>query len=248
MRGVVLKADQAAALPRGACSLDLRDIARQAEQIVAEARARADALLADARAEIERQRLAAHEEARLRGREEGLAQGRLEGREAALADAQAAFAAERAPLVDALTALLESFSASREQLLVAARQDVIVLAIAIAARVTGRLAAQAWASSAAAEEACEEALGLLSAASEPVVRVHPADLAAVEHHCARLAGSLKSAAGVRLREDESVGRGGIRLETADASVDATLASRIERIADELVAGWRERLRGLALSP
>jgi len=52
---------------------------------------------------------------------------------------------------------------------------------------------------------------------------------------------------VRLVEDATVARGGAVVSTADCEVDATAQSRIERIADELLATWRERAAALGIA-
>ena len=40
--------------------------------------------------------------------------------------------------------------------------------------------------------------------------------------------------------DSTMERGGVRIATADCEVDGGLAGRLERIADELLSGWRKR--------
>ena len=94
-----------------------------------------------------------------------------------------------------------------------------------------------------AAEACAEALQSIAESTEVSVRLHPADAAAVSELTAELANMIKSARGVHLSADESVGRGGVIVSTSDCVVDATVSGRIERIADELLAGWRKRVEG-----
>ncbi len=260
MRGLVIKPGDSPSLARGAIGLDLRDVARQADAILAAARAEAQRIATQARVAIaadrERSRQTAHEEGFARGRGEGFEAGR----QAAVDEARAAFAADHGALSDALLKLLQDFGERREALYAAARRDVVVLAVVIASRVCGKLADRADAAPEMALQAADEALKLLRGATQPIIRVHPADAAALDQLAERLsaAGLGRSASAesshVRIVEDSSVPRGGVLLTTADPSagaecrIDASITTRIERIADELVSHWRERAAELSLEP
>ena len=128
----------------------------------------------------------------------------------------------------------------------AARRDVVVLAMAIAQRIVSRLAGLADAAPEMAAEACRQALELVGEATEAVIRVHPDDRRALEQIAEGLSRAVQSSRHLRLVEDPSVGRGGVVVETADCAVDAQAASRVERIADELVTDWRQRMKALAI--
>lgn len=246
MSSAVIKAGDVANLTGGLYSLDLRDISRQAEEILDAARASADKILADARRRIESERPAVHQAARAAGREEGLAEGRAAGEEAALAEARERFKTEQAALVSSLTSALETFANRREQMYLAARRDVVILAIAIARRILDKLDGVEDALPQAAVDACAEALELLREATDAVVCTHPDDLAAIQRFAKTLADTAHSTRHVRIVEDASVGRGGVIVRTADATINAKAASRVDRIADELVSDWRDRLKALSL--
>lgn len=246
MRGCVIKAAEARTLSRGMYSIDLRDIARQASEVVDAARVEADRIIAQARERAELERREALEAARREGYEVGLAEGDAAGRAQALAEATERYARDQASLTSALTELMTQFAAQREQFFVSARRDAVVLGVAIARRVISRLAELGDTAGDAAAAACAEALALLRGASGAVVRVHPEDQAAVQQFAGDLARTMSVAGDVRVVEDASVGRGGCVVQAEDCVVDATAAGRVARISDELVADWRARLRELSV--
>ncbi len=246
MSGMIIKAGEARVLSRGLRSLDLRDIARQAESMLDRARAEAATIRETARREAEAERELIRQTAHRRGHEEGLAQGREAGKAEALAEARQQFAEQQAALAAELRAILAGFGEQRERMYIAARRDVIVLAIAVARRLAGRLASWEAAANAAAAQACREALDLIGSATEATIRVHPADWQTVSMLARELGEQMRIAGAVRVVEDESVGRGGVVIGTADCVVDGRAAARVERIADELVSDWRDRAAVLGL--
>mgnify|MGYP000567453488 CR=1 FL=1 len=246
MSGVIIKAGEARVLSRGLRSLDLRDIARQAEGLLDRARAEAAAIREAAGREAEAERELIRQTAHRRGYEEGLAQGREAGTAQALAEARQQFAEQQASLAAQLRAMLAGFGEQRERMYIAARRDVIVLAIAVARRLAGHLASWEAAANAAAAQACREALDLIGSATEATIRVHPADWQTVSMLSRELGEQMQIPGAVRVVEDETVGRGGVVVGTADSVVDGRAAARVERIADELVTDWRNRAAFLGL--
>lgn len=243
MSRVVIKPGNERITSRGTSALDLRDISTKADALIASARQEAERILSEARSHAAVVRDAAHREGYDAGTAEGMTRGDAEGRETALAEARARLKADQASLVKALTEAMQAFSHQREQFLSAARRDAVALAVAIAQRVARKLSKIDEAAMEMAAEACAEALQSIAESSEVTVRVHPADAGAVSELTAELADLVKSARGVRLSADESVGRGGVIVSTSDCVVDATVSGRIDRIADELLAGWRKRIEG-----
>jgi flagellar assembly protein FliH len=246
MSGAVIKADQVRFASRGRCSLDLRDISRNADEMIAAARAEAERIVGAARDQAESTREAVRQEACRDGRAQGLAEGREQGQAEALAQAREQFAKEQASLVTALTGVVEALNAQREKLYLAARRDVVVLAVALARRIVARLPELDGAAPESAVQACAEALDLVRGATEIVIRTHPDDWAAVEHLASGLHCSMQGSRNLRVVEDASIGRGGAVLESAECAIDATASSRVDRIATELVADWQKRMKELSL--
>ncbi|MFH1419586.1 MAG: F0F1 ATP synthase subunit delta [Planctomycetota bacterium] len=246
MSSAVIKAGDAKLLSRGMYSLDLRDISRQADEMLASARAQAQELLEQARTQTEVERQAVRRQARKEGFEEGVAEGRRAGHAEALSQAREQFAADQASLINTMASFVDEFGVRREQLYLAARRDVVVLAIVIARRIVERLPEIEGAAADSAAAACEAALEMVRGATEVVVRAHPDEWAAVENLTSDLQRKMKASGHFQIVEDASVGRGGVVVESADSTVDASVSSRVERIADELVQQWRRRLRELAI--
>lgn len=248
MSSVIIKNGQAHRHSGGPCALDLRDIARQAELMLAAAHGQAEKIVGDTRALATKQAEAIRQSAYDAGRKAGLAEGRAAGRETALTEARRKFAQSQKSLVSTLTKLLADFNERRENLYAAARRDVVVLAVAIAGRITNKFACMADIAPDAATQACEEALTMLREATDVVVRTHPDDAAAIEDLQQQLTRTMKASPHMRIVEDAEVDRGGVKVQTADAAIDATISTRIERIADELVSDWRRRLKELPIKP
>lgn len=246
MSGVIIKAGEARLLSHGLRSLDLRDIAKQAEAMLDRARVEAAAIIETARREAEAERELVRQTAHRRGHEEGLAQGRQAGEAQALAEAREQFAEQQAGPVAELQMLLATFGEQRERMYLAARRDVIVLAMAIARRVVGGLADLDGTSNAAAVQACAEALELLGGVTEATILVHPADWQAVSTFAGQLGEQMQITGAVQVLKDETVGRAGVIVRTADCVIDGRAAARVERIADELITDWRGRTALLSL--
>src|SRR5262249_54434414 len=131
------------------------------------------------------------------------------------------------------------------QLFIDARQDLAALVIAISRRIAPRLGEL---NPAIATESFGAALGILGEFEELAIRVHPLELEALKLFAEQTFAVLQSAAGVRWIPDESVGRGGIRLESRAGTIDTRLARQVERIADDLVAGWRDQMAMFESAP
>lgn len=246
MSGAIIKADDSQLRTKGLYSLDLRDISREAEAMLTSAREEAQRIIEEARRSAAAEKDSIRHEARDDGRRIGVAEGLAAGRQTGLEEARKQFTEQQASLLSALTKTLADFTARREEFLAAARRDVVVLAISIASRICQRLTGLEDVTSEIAVQACGEALDHVNEAADVSVRVHPADAAAIERLTEGLAAAFGKTRRVRLMEDASVGRGSVRVETEDTKIDATVVSRIERIADELVQHWRQREEALGI--
>jgi flagellar assembly protein FliH len=246
MSRTVLKSGQLQAASRGGCNVDLRDISQQAREMLDAARAQAVRLTDENRRQSEQRATQALQAAQKNGFEDGFAKGRETGYATALEEARKAFAAEQRELVTTLRNMVDAIRTSRERLLVEARQDCLTLAIAIGSRVIHDLTGSGENASAAAIEACREALELISAQTDVVIRAHPDDCEALERFCGEAHAGLQSSRHVKLVPNSGSSRAGVIVETADSRVDATVDEKIRRIADELVADWKARMAKLSL--
>lgn len=235
----VIKADQLSGkglpAPR---PFNLNDIQAEAARLVSQARQEAQAILADAR----RQAVGLHEEARAAGRREGYAagleEGRAAGRQEALREAGQTFARTQGHLVQAMQAAIGEFEANKAALLLAARTEVLELAVAIARRVLKRACELPGVVGASAIQQAADVLELIGPRTDVVIRVNPADLEAMECFCAGLARDVQEKRHVRLTADDTVAPGGCLVTTPEGRVDASIETQLDRIAELLLGRGR----------
>jgi type III secretion protein L len=180
-----------------------------------DARAEAAALLARARTEADAVRAEAGA-VREAARREGFEIGRADG----VAEAAVALAAARSEAA---------------RLVAAAGPTAIALAAKMAEKIVGR--AVALAPETMAEIAGEALAACRPGAGTVRVRIHPADLPAVEARRAALEAGAPAAA-LELVADEAVGRHGCVIETPQGRVDARLETQLAALERALTAGGR----------
>lgn len=212
---------------RSAIVLDLGDLMRQGEMLKGAARAEADRIVAQGREE--RQRLI--EGAQAEGRRAGYVQGFDEGRAAGVAEGRESTIAERretlASLEQAWSAALADFELRREELLTAARTDLLRLAVRAAELVTRRAIELRGG---AAEAQLATVLDLLAAPTKLVLRVCPGDEQAFREALPELASRLESASHVQIVPDPLLGPGScIAATPGGGEIDASVETQLRRI-------------------
>lgn len=228
----IIKRDRTAS----AATFSFRDLDGYAKRMLAQARAQADAIVASAQAHAADKIAAAHQEALERGRAEGRAAGHAEIVAEARDKVFAEYRAQLGQLTTALDASLQSFEQEKRRLLAASEHGVIQLALAIARRVCKVLPEQR---ADVAVENVRHVLETVGHTGDPEVRLNPADLEAVQQWAAGLAASLDQRLHLKLVADPAVDRGGCQLVGQHISVDAALATQLDRIAAVLCAGAGE---------
>lgn len=228
----MIKRADAQTIARDAMVLDLGDLARQAETIMRQAHARANAIMAEAQQERERivagAKQIGHAEGRAAGHAEGLVAGREEGRKAAVAECTKKIESLAATWNDGLS----KFNSQREELANQCRQDVLNLALEIAQRVTRR-AIEVDAKS--VETALETAVSLVMRPTRAKIRVNPIDEQVSRDLMPRLLATFDRVKHVEITGDESIERGGCILQAeGGASIDATVSTQLDRIVEALL--------------
>ncbi len=241
----LIKAAQTGELLRQAVVLDLGDLRRQGEEIIAAARRQAEAIVLEARAERERLLAGAREAGRVEGLAEGLAQGHREGVEQGRSAALEERRAELARLESAWAEELGALCARREAMLEAARRDLLRLACLMSERITKRRIETDPRVAAAQMDAV---LALVMRPTRLLIRVHPEDRGVVTEALPELvrthAGVFERAGTdhVDLVDDPTVGRGGVvvRLATSGdgvpgGEIDASISAQVDRIVEAVMA-------------
>ena len=227
----VIKNVQADRLAKQAVVLDLGDLGRQADRIVGDARKEAERITAAARAEAQKLIDSAADRGYQQGHERGLQEGRETGEQEGRARAVQKFEPQVEQLINAWTAALERWETDRGEMLLAAREDVVRFAVAVARKVVMRVVK---ADSTVIEDQLAEALALLSRPTTIIVSVHPNDRPIIEAVLPRLVRRFQQCEQASVRDDETLTTGGCVVATAGGQIDATIETQLDRIARTLV--------------
>ncbi len=227
----LLKEQNADLVQHEAIVLDLGDLRKQAEQIKRKARAEAAQLLQAAREEAARLTAEAADTGRTEGLEQGRAQGLEEGRQAGHAEALQQTSAAIATLQAGWTEALAGFEAERSQMMLEARQSMLELAIAIAAKVVKRMP---QVDPAVVTDQLAAAIDQMARPADASIHVHPEDRPLAEEALAELAAQADTLQHVRWVEDATLARGGCRVTYGRACIDATLDRQLQRIVEALL--------------
>lgn len=241
----VLKLSNSADMLKDAVVLDLGDLRRQGEAIMAQARERAAATVKAG--EAERARLIA--DAAAVGRAEGLEQGKAEGFARGLEEGRAAGLAERREALERLdrtwSESLGAFTAARERLLDEAGRDVVLLAARLAERVVKRAIAL---DPSIVQDQLRAVLGLVMRPSRVSIRIHPDDRALATDALPGIVAALGTVAHAEIEGDPSLARGSCvaRLRGAAAGdglpggeIDASIDTQLARLAEALLPAVSE---------
>jgi flagellar assembly protein FliH len=231
-RTAVIKAATLATEERRFRPLRTAEEMRQAHEIVESARARASALIEEARAEAQTIRRTAAEEGAQQTFEEARRQGLESGRIEALEAARAEFAQRQASLIAACRRLVESLESQQAAWQAAARQDLVDLALAVAERIVKHAGER---ERAVVLANLEEAARLVGARSDVIIAVSPADAEAARSFADSLLDAHEAWRHVRIVEEPDVSPGGCRVQWGTGAVDATLETQLDRISAELRA-------------
>jgi flagellar assembly protein FliH len=182
------------------------------------------AVVAAARAEAD--------QIREQARAEGLEQGRAAGEAAARAEAEALLA----PALQALAAASEALAAERAEVAERVEHQAVELALELAGKVVaGTIEAQPE----RVLDVVRGALRCLVERERVQVLVHPEDLAIARESMDRLRAELGGIEHVEVQEERRLGRGGAIVRTPDAEIDADLRTKLDRARDAIVAELRE---------
>jgi flagellar assembly protein FliH len=213
-------------------ALDLGDLRRQGQALREHAHREADAIIAAARAERDRLIADAAQTGLAQGLEQGRAQGRREGLEAGRAEALREAGPRLRALESAWAQALDEFSRARDRLHAEAGRELVTLALEIARRVIRR---SLEADPSLVEEQVRAVLAQVARPARVVLWVHPDDGALVRAALPKVAGALGAGTGLELRADAALERGSCRLTTPSGGcIDASIGVQIDRIAGMLV--------------
>lgn len=205
----------------------------KARNLLDDARRQADRIIAEAEAEGRRRA----SELEAAARPAGFEQGRREAYEQARVEAQRTARDEArdtyAKLSQALTKALMEFEENKRRMLATAESGVINLALAVTRRVCKCEVGRA---SPAARMNAAALLEMVKHEADAVLRLHPADLETVKSALPEMTAGVQRCEHVELIADESVARGGCVLQSRSGTIDATIETQLDRVAEALMNG------------
>lgn len=212
-------------------SYDFTDLQQQGDAYLAEVRKQAQAIVQSAQQEAQGIRQAAQREAQEQGRREGLKESGRIIEEQSNRLVEQRMGERVATTLPALAAIAESLRQERDEWLTRWEQAAVHVSVAIAEKILHhRLNAQPE----RAAHMITEALRL--AAGNPMLRIHlhSKDLALFGSQAEEIVKTAAACAEATLIADDTITRGGCRIETRHGEIDTRLETMLARITDELM--------------
>lgn len=220
---------------QSAVVLHLGDLRREAERLEADAIARANQIVEEAKQE--RSRLIAdadalgHREGHERGYAEGFEKGRTEGHAAGVQQAQQ----DGKIMLESWQQALDRFEQARENMLHDARADMLRLAAIVAEKVTRRAVEL---DPALVARQLEGALELVQRPTRLIICIHPDDRTSAEEVLPTLLQRLHHATHAQLHDDPALTRGSVVIRTEHGIIDASIDTQIARLVDAILPRQR----------
>ncbi|MCZ6506460.1 MAG: FliH/SctL family protein [Acidobacteria bacterium] len=211
---------------------DLGDLKRQAEELLAQARLEASRIIEKSRVEAQARVDEAVRDGYDEGRQRGYAAGQVEGRDDGRTEVLSELSRQFGELLAGWTKAHQTWESQRASMLLAAREDIVKLALAMGEKIT-HLVIEA--EPAGVVDQVAEALALLAKPTAVTFSIIPADRSIVQSVLGDLVASMNLCTHIDLRDDPEVSRGGCVVATDRGHIDATIDRQIQRITDTLLA-------------
>lgn len=233
----LIRNKQAGHITPRAVALELDDVRAEARNVIESARAEASRILTQAQGSVQEERAVILQSARAEGKqagyEDGLEAGRREGMEQVLSEALEPHRALLDEIAPNWAEQLERFSEEREQLMEEARKEIISFGLELAQRIVQRVIQQ---EEGVCVDQVSEAIRLIGRPTQMRISVSPEDLPVLERALPGVLQAARLGDDVELIEDPTITRGGCVLSTPEGSIDATIETQLDRIADTLIPG------------
>jgi len=233
--GIIKRADLES-YTRDAVPMDLGDLKRRGESIVAAAQNEAAQILKQARED--RQRLVdnADKVGSAKGYKDGLAKGLVEGIDNGTEQAHAERGQELATLVDQWTLSLKEWEHDRKELVLSARNEVIELAAQIASRVIKRVVDL---DPEVVVDQLESVIETLVTPTDIRVRVHPGDIELLKRVMPAMVEQCAACNYAELVEDGTLMPGSCVISTkGGGELDASISTQLDRVVATLLPAHR----------
>lgn len=227
----LIKGNNAKRMVRDAIVLDLGDLNREAERIIADANEQAEQILAEAKTKADELVNNASERGFAEGREIGLNAAIEEGREIGRNEALQQYRKKLDNLLETWSNAIEQWESDRTHMYMQAREDVLRFASVVSGRVIRR---QIECEPTVVQDQLDEALGVISRPSSVTVTINPEDRAIVEDVIPQLLERFRNCEHIELQEDESMMRGGCIVATRNGTIDASIERQLQRIVQTIL--------------
>ncbi len=228
----MIRGTQAKRAARDAVVLDLGDLQRQGQVLIARAQAQADQILAEAREQRQQIINGADKVGHAQGYERGLGEGREAGLKKAMDEALERNAADIERLVVSWSSAFEEFEASRQRMLLETGEDVLVFAMQIARKVTHRVVEHD------PSVVIDQIKAVLPLVIEPTglrISVHPEDVTMAQQALEPIMTRLNASASANIVEDAELSRGScvVHSPAGGGMIDASIGTQLDRIAEQI---------------
>lgn len=235
----LIKSHQARDLAHDAIVLDLGDLRRQAKVLIDRAHVEAQRLVDEGKAKADAMTADADRRGYDAGYARGEAEGRAAGQAAGRAEALAAYGQQLQQLQQAWIAAAQQWDADRRAMLIEARQSLLTLAIQMARKVVRRVPEV---DPSIVVDQVAEAVAYVARPCDVTVRVHPEDRPLLDDAMPSLIEQLTQVEHATLVDDQTIQRGGCVVTYGQGRIDATLDTQLDRLIDTLMP--REQGPGL----
>jgi len=229
----LIKRKRADEVAQRAVVLDLADLRREGEHIIAAAHREAERVMEAARDQSAELVASADDRGYAQGFDRGLGEGLAQGRREGCDEAKGEYAERLDALHAEWTGAVETWEQERESMLLAVREELLAFAIQLARKIVLRVPEV---DPTIVQDQVTEALTRLLRPSAVTVLVNRADRALIEDVLPGLQKRLTTCENVYLEEDDTVRRGGCIVRTEHGAIDATLDRQLDRIAHALLGG------------
>ncbi len=211
-------------------ALNIVNFGEQAQRLILEAQAQATHILSQAQAQAQRLQAQAAEKGYAEGFRQGQADGQADGAEKAFEQAREGFSQQTAELQKLLRQAVLELDSAREELYLHARQEVLGLALEIAARITRR---QAEGDTEVAQANLVRALDLIACGQQVQARVCPAQLDQLREYAGELLEAMGLSQTVELVADASLQPGDVVMATRQGQIDARIETQIRNVVSAM---------------
>jgi flagellar biosynthesis/type III secretory pathway protein FliH len=226
----LIKGNNAKQAAQEAIALDLSDVAKQAEQLKADAQQKADQIIADAEQRAQELTEGADERGYEAGYQRGYEAGHAAGAETGHNEALQQTSEQLHQLQQVWLQAIQQWEQDSQRLQQEARDGVVELALRLARKVVHR---EVSVDPSVILDQLEHGLSQVMRPLEVTVTIHPDDKPMVEQAMPELVQKFPHVTELHLVTDESLNPGGCQLSYGQGGIDLTLEKQLDRVVSAI---------------